>query len=103
MKIKIKGKDVTMRYSMRSMMIYEKVMNASFNPKGLTEILAFFYCVILGSCKDINLTFDEFIDWIDENPEEMQNFNEWLMSVFNKNGYIKQNEKTDGGDDSKNV
>ena len=43
MKITIKGKDVTMRYSMRSMMIYEKVMNASFKPKGLTEILAFFY------------------------------------------------------------
>ena len=33
----------------------------------------------------------------------MQNLNEWLMSVFNKNGYIKQNEKTDGGDDSKNA
>lgn len=103
MKITIKGKEIVMRYSMRSMMIYEKVMNASFNPKGLTEILAFFYCVILGSAKDIALTFDEFIDWLDENPEEMQNFNTWLTDVFSKNGYIKQNEKTEEGDGSKNA
>lgn len=102
MKITIKGKDVTMRYSMRSMMIYENIMQQNFNPKGITEILTFFYCCVLASCKDINLTFDEFIDWIDENPEAIVEFNEWLASVVNKNSYIRKKAE-DGGDDSKNA
>ena len=91
-----------MRYSMRSMMIYENIMQQNFNPKGLTEILTFFCCYVLASCKDLNLTFDEFIDWIDENPEAIVEFNEWLASTVNKNSYLRKKAE-DGGDDSKNA
>ena len=91
-----------MRYSMRSMMIYENIMQQNFNPKGFTQILTFFYCCVLASCKDINLTIDEFIVWIDENHEDIVEFNEWLASTVNKNSYIRKKAE-DGGDDSKNA
>ena len=46
MKVTIKNKEIELRYSFRSMMIYEKITGTSFNPKGVTEIMIYFY-----SCK----------------------------------------------------
>lgn len=93
MNIIINDKEITLKYTMRSMMIYEKITNESFNPKGITQILIYFYSTILASNRDTTLTFEEFMDWIDENPDAMPKFNEWLMSVLNKNAYIAKNEK----------
>ena len=94
MEITLKGKNITLKYSFRGFMIYEKITGESFNPKGITEILVYFYSTILGSSKDIALEFDEFMDFIDENPYLLDEFSGWLTSVMARNSYItKPTEK----------
>jgi hypothetical protein len=91
MKININGRDITLKYSFRSMMIYEKITGETFNPKGLSEILIYFYSTVLASDKECNITFDDFIDYTDEHPELFNEFSKWLTDTISKNAYINGN------------
>lgn len=97
MKITINNKEITLRYSFRAMMIYEKISGTSFNPIGITEIMIYFYSCILASDKGIALTFEEFMNWIDENPTVFEEFSKWLTSILTKNSVMNE---SDGGEES---
>ena len=71
-------------------MIYEKIVGESFQPNGVTEVIVCLYSTILASKKGIDLSFDDFVDWLDDNPNAINEFNEWLLSIMDKNGYINQ-------------
>lgn len=89
MKVRIKEQEVELRYSMRALFTYERISGQSFNPKTLEDFCTFFYCVLCSSNKDINLTFDEFIDEIiDPQPELLNQFALWLSSIMEKNNFL---------------
>lgn len=92
MNININGKTVTLKYSFRAFMIYEKITGMSFSPKGVYEIIVYFYSTVLASDKSTDISFDDFMDYLDENPELLEGFSEWLSSVLNKNSYINNPE-----------
>lgn len=97
MTITIHNDNIDLKYSFRAMMIYEKITGTSFNPKGITEIMIYLYSTILASAKDIALTFDEFMDWIDNNPQILTEFSTWLSTILTKNSVM--NEGDNNGDD----
>lgn len=89
MKVNFKELEVELRYSMRSLFMYENITGASFNPKSLQDFCTFFYCVVCSSNKDLDLTFDDFIDEvIDPNPQVMNEFAEWLGKIMQKNNFL---------------
>ena len=79
MEITVKDTTVTLKNTFRSMIMYENIMEKSFIANGITEILVYFYCVILASKKDIGLMYDEFLDWVDDNPRIMEDFTKWVI------------------------
>ena len=83
MEITIKGNTVSLKYSFRALMIYENITQKSFNPKGISDVVVFFYAIVVASSKDTTLSFDDFIDWLDANPTAISEFSVWLTSVFN--------------------
>lgn len=89
MKVRIKEQEVELCYSMRSLFMYENITGQSFNPKTLQDFCTFFYCVVCSSNKDLDLTFDDFIDEvIDPNPQVMNEFAEWLSKTVQKNNFL---------------
>lgn len=88
MKVRIKEQEVELRYSMRALFQYENITGQSFNPKTLQDFCTFFYCVVCSSNKDLDLTFDEFVDYLDEDPSKMSEFAEWLNSTMQKNNFL---------------
>lgn len=82
MKITIKGNTVSLKYSFRALMIYENITQKSFNPKGISDVVVFFYAIVVASSKDTTLSFDDFIDWLDANHTAISEFSVWLTSVF---------------------
>ena len=82
MEIVIKGNKVSLKYSFRALMIYENITQKSFNPKGISDVVVFFYSVVVASTKDTTLSFDDFIDWLDNHPTAINEFSIWLTSVF---------------------
>ena len=89
MTIKIREQEVKLRYSMRALFQYENITGQSFNPKTLQDFCTFFYCVVCSSNKDLDLTFDDFIDEvIDPNPQVMNEFAQWLNSTMQKSSFL---------------
>lgn len=88
MKVTIKEQEVELRYSMRSLFMFERVANKNFNPTTIEDFCTFFYCVVCSSNKDLDLTFDEFVDYLDEDPSKMNEFAEWLSKTMQKNTFL---------------
>ncbi len=64
MTITINDKDIELKYTLRSMMMYENITGKTFAPEGVSDILTFFYCVVVASAKNYELKFDDFLDVI---------------------------------------
>lgn len=91
MKITIKDKEIELKYTLRSMIMYENMTDKTFNPEGLTDVITFMYCVVIASSKDYSLKFDEFIDVLDEHPELVGQFGEWITSSVNNTETFRKN------------
>lgn len=70
--------------------MYENMTDKSFSSTTMTDMIVFMYCVVISSSKDYSLTFDEFIDCLDENPTALSDFAEWLQNVVNSNNNFKK-------------
>ena len=79
MEITIKNKTITLKRTFRSLIAYESATGKAFNPKTVTESIMYFYCVIIASDMELELTYDEFMDWLDNNPTALQDFTQWLI------------------------
>ena len=93
MEITIKNTTIELKNKMRSLLIYEQITNKPFNPSTYTDIIVYFYSVILASEPNINLSFEDFIDEIDENPLLYTDFNDWLIAEGKKNNLFNDNTK----------
>lgn len=100
MKVTIKEQEITLKYSLRSLFLYERKSGESFNPRNIEQFCLYFYCVVCSSNKDLDLTFDDFIDEvIDPQPELMGEFAEWLGKTMAKNNFLSgqsQEKETKG-------
>lgn len=79
------GKDYELKYSFRAMMIYENITKKSFNPKTITDIIVFFYSILVSSGKGDSFEFDNFMEILDSQPEKLTEFSEWLTNIFTMN------------------
>lgn len=90
MKITIKDKEIELKYTLRSMIMYENITEQTFNPTTMTDIITYMYCVVIASSKDYSLKFDEFIDYIDDNPSIITEFGTWIQEVVKTNDIFKK-------------
>lgn len=79
MEIKINEKTIKLKKTFRSLIAYESATGKAFNPTTITESIMYFYCVIIASDTTLEITYDEFMDWLDNNPTAFQEFTEWLI------------------------
>lgn len=93
MKIKIQDKEIELKKTFRSYVIYESITDKIFAPKTMSDIITYFYSVVLASDKDINLTFDEFIDWLDENENALNDFEQWLTEISKVDSQFQSKKK----------
>lgn len=92
MKITIKGKEVELKYSIRALIMYENIENKTFQPTSLQNLMTFFYVIVLASSKDYSLTFDEFLDFVDEdqNNNLLNEFAGWLNDITENQNKLKK-------------
>lgn len=92
MKLNIKDKEIELKYSIRALLMYENMTDKTFSTSTLlTDMIVFMYCVVISSSKDYSLSFDDFIDYLDENPNAIQEFAEWLKNNVNSNNNFTKN------------
>ena len=95
MTIQIKDREVTLRYSFRSLILYENIQKKSFSPESTTDVLVYMFCVILGSDPEVELSFNEFLDMIDENPNLVVEFSSWLSEQISRQTMLSPEDEDD--------
>lgn len=81
MTITINDKEVTLKKTFRSVIAYEQAMKKPFNPTTISETIMYFYCVIISSDTELEITYDDFITWLDDNEKSLKDFTEWVINV----------------------
>nr|DAQ01271.1 MAG TPA: tail assembly chaperone [Caudoviricetes sp.] len=91
--VTINGKEFKVKYTLRSMFIFEQIKGCAFQVTTYMDNILFLYCIILASNKDIELTFDEFLDAIDADATLVQKISE----CFQKEAPVNQLLETGKG------
>lgn len=92
MTITIKDTEIKIKSTMRALIIYEQITKGQ-KINGMTDVLVYFYSLIISNCRDLQLDFDEFIDWIDENPSVIDEFTQWSIEEQKKKSLFSSDEK----------
>ena len=94
MKVTIKDKEITLKQSFRALIAYEQITNETFNPSTITDMILYFYCVIISSKEfDEPMTFEEFMDYLDEHQELLTDFTTWLTESSKQNQIFEDKEE----------
>lgn len=93
MKITINNHDVELKKTFRSYVIYESITDKIFAPKTMSDIITYFYSVVLASDRNLELTFDEFIDWLDDNEDALNDFEQWLTKINEVDSQFQSKKK----------
>lgn len=96
MTISIDYREITLRHTFRSHLIYENVTGHSFAPKGITDIVTFMYCSLMAADAELAITFDKFVDWLDEHPDTLTQFAAWLAENNTRNAEISAKSEETG-------
>lgn len=90
--ITINNKEYNLRYSLRALFIFERIAGKAFSIDNSMDQYLFFYCLILASNPDSELTFDDFIDACDNDKTLAPKISEFLSKEMTKQGQIESNE-----------
>lgn len=93
MKIKIKDLEITLKNSFRSLIIYEAITKKSFKPETITDVIVYFFSVISASANPEQVDWDDYMNWLDDYPTAISDFQTWLTSSMSFNGQFGDEEK----------
>lgn len=77
------GETYILKQTFRAIMYFEELAKKSVNnaDDNLTDLIIMFYCLLKAANKDsFKYTLDEFIEVLDENQEQVEVFNNYLLS-----------------------
>ena len=88
MEITIKEQTYKVKYSIRSLFIFEQLSGKSFTLETLLDQYIFFYSMILANNPECTITFDDFIDECDEDFTLVTNLQKYITEVFAKQAQL---------------
>lgn len=91
----INNTEIKLKNTFRALIFFEEITGKSFTGNGIKEILIYFYSVILANNSEFDMTFENFIDYLDDNKEKLNEFIEWLSNINERNKITTTEESSD--------
>lgn len=85
MEIDINDKKYKLKYTIRALFIFEQITNRQFAIKNITDTYIFLYSVLLANNPDMEMTFEQLINYCDDDITIIQQFNKFLFNEQQKN------------------
>jgi hypothetical protein len=73
--VNINGVDYEIKYTIRSLFLFESITGRPFSINCLFDNYMFLYCIILANNKNAVLTWDDYLDALDKDPEIIKQLN----------------------------
>lgn len=89
--MEINNKEYKLKYTLRALFIYEQITGKVFQLHTITDEYLFFYCILAANNPEMDLTFDQLIDAIDEDPNIMIEFQNFMKSELEKQNIFINN------------
>ena len=91
--MEILGKEYQLSFGLRSMFIFESITGDVFNIKTVFDEYIYFYACLMSVSSNPELDFDEFINYCDEHPELLKEFDEALMAESKRKAMLTDKTK----------
>ena len=82
--ILINGKEYPIKYGIRSMLIQEQITQKPFSLDNMNEQLVFLYSCLLAANNELTMTYEEFLDAVDEDMSIIIRFGQYLAEQQKK-------------------
>ena len=92
--ILINGKEYPIKYGIRSMLIQEQITQKPFSLDNMNEQLVFLYACLLAANNELTMSYEEFLDAIDEDMTIIIRFGEFLAEQQKKEKNILKDKGT---------
>lgn len=101
MKLTIGNEEYELKYTLRALFVYERLMDKSYVPGVLMNDYVLLYSILLAVNENFGMTFDKFIDQCDDNPAIFGAFREWFLSELKQKALLQNQENNDTGTSDK--
>ena len=101
MKIKIGNKRYELKYTLRAMIIFEKITKKPFSLDNLTDQLVYFYAILMANNPSMKLSLDDLIDAIDKDQNILTEYLDFLRGEQNKANLLSTQENEEEKDKKK--
>ena len=80
-KIRIAGSEYQIKQSFRSLMLFEDMTGKPVSEANdsINTIMLMFYCILKACNKNFEYDFEQFVDVVDDNPESVEVFTNFLQ------------------------
>ena len=95
MKVTIKDEEITLKQSFRALIIYEQITEKPFNPITMTDMIIYFYSVVMASSPsdETPISLEDFIDYLDINQGLLEEFSQWIVNNQKVDKAFQKEEK----------
>ena len=92
--ILINGKEYKIKYGIRAMLISEQITQKPFSLENMNEQLVFLYACLLAADNELTMSYEEFLDAIDEDMSIIIRFGKYLAEQQKKEKNILKENKS---------
>jgi hypothetical protein len=91
--MEINGYNYELVYGLRPMFIFEEMAGKPFEIKTLLDTYIFCYSCIIANKNNPKIEFNDFIDYCDEHPEVIEDFNKFMQKELEKRELFSNKKK----------
>lgn len=91
--MKILDKEFTPKYGLRAMFAFEEIAGKPFEVSTLIDTYVFCYSCLISNKDNQSLDFNEFIDYCDEHPEVIEEFNQYMTKEMKAREVMQPKKK----------
>ena len=92
--ILINGKEYKIKYGIRAMVISEQITQKPFSLDNMNEQLVFLYACLLAADNELSMSYEEFLDAVDDDLSIIIRFGEFLAEQQKKESNILKDTKS---------
>ena len=94
MKVTINNQEIILKNAFRALIAYEQITEKAFNPVTMTDMIIYFYSVVISSANlETPISLEDFISYLDENQGLLEEFSKWVIASQNANNVFQKEEK----------
>lgn len=103
MTINYNNQSIELKFSFRADMLFESATGHSFSGSNESEWLQYMFCNIVAVTKNDGLKFDDFLEWISENPTIFYDYLEWYTEYQKSVLELRKKPDADSEESKKKV